>query len=77
MLNQDDWYTVSKTMKCSVCRDNEAFKVYQSKSLEELRTLIGERLMNEFFLLPEDLMAGGLRISRKLTMLLRRQKKPQ
>lgn len=61
MINQDDWYAVGKTMKCSVCRDKEAFNVYQSKSLEELRALIGERLTNEFFLLPEDLMAAGFK----------------
>ncbi|MBZ5751271.1 hypothetical protein [Metabacillus rhizolycopersici] len=61
MLNQDDWYAVSETMKCSVCRDKEAFNVYQRKSLEELRASIGERLTKEYFLLPEDLKDAGFK----------------
>lgn len=75
ILNQEDWYAASETMECSVCRDREAFNVNQSKSLEELRASISERLTNEYFLLPEDLMDAGFKISRKLTMFLRKLKR--
>ncbi|MDM5310347.1 ATP-binding protein [Peribacillus frigoritolerans] len=61
ILNQEDWYAASETMECSVCRDREAFNVNQSKSLEELRASISERLTNEYFLLPEDLMDAGFK----------------
>jgi DNA replication protein DnaC len=65
MLNQDEWYAVRETMKCSVCRDKEAFNAYHSKSLEELRASIGERLTSEYFILPEDLMNAGFKNSVK------------
>ncbi|MEH7340858.1 ATP-binding protein [Priestia megaterium] len=61
LLNQVDWYAVSETIKCSVCRGKEAFNDCQSKSLEELRASIFERLTSDYFFLPEDLMDAGFK----------------
>jgi DNA replication protein DnaC len=59
ITNQYDWLQAGETMKCSICRDEEAFKIYQNKSLEELRSLVGKRLTNDYFLLPEGLKKAG------------------
>ncbi|MGE8020116.1 ATP-binding protein [Peribacillus frigoritolerans] len=57
--NKKDWLQVGDTMKCSVCRDREAFKNYQDKSLKELISSVGERLTKEYFFLPESLKNPG------------------
>ncbi|MEY8735570.1 ATP-binding protein [Peribacillus frigoritolerans] len=59
IFNQKDWLQDGDTMKCSVCRDREAFKNYQDKSLKELISFVGERLTKEYFFLPESLNNPG------------------
>jgi DNA replication protein DnaC len=61
ILNQEDWFPAGETMKCSECRDQEAFRLYQKKSLQELRMSIGQRLMKEYFFLPEGLKNAGFK----------------
>ncbi|MFE4140477.1 ATP-binding protein [Peribacillus sp. YIM B13472] len=57
--NKKVWLQDGDTMKCSVCRDREAFKNYQDKSLKELISSVGERLTKEYFFLPESLKNPG------------------
>ncbi|MEK4067588.1 ATP-binding protein [Peribacillus sp. FSL R5-0717] len=59
IFNQQDWFPVEKMMNCHACREKEAFKVYQERSLQELKTSIGERLAKEYFLPPESLLNAG------------------
>lgn len=61
ILNQEDWLPAGETMKCSICRDQEAFITYQNKSLAELRASIGERLTKEYYLPPEGLKDAGFK----------------
>ncbi|MEC2057985.1 ATP-binding protein [Peribacillus psychrosaccharolyticus] len=58
-FNQKEWLLANKSMKCSICLDREAFKVYQNKSLKELKSSVGERLTKEYFLPPEALKGAG------------------
>ncbi|MED3553993.1 ATP-binding protein [Cytobacillus praedii] len=58
---QNEWFPAGQTMKCSICRDTEAFDFYQNKSLEELRASIATRLMKEYLFIPERLQKAGFR----------------
>jgi DNA replication protein DnaC len=61
MLKEQNWFPAGETMKCSKCRDKEAFNAYQSRSLDELRDEVGKRLVKDYFLLPESLMNAGFK----------------
>lgn len=61
MNNTDKWMPAGDTMKCSDCRGREAFKVYQNKSLEELKDSIRGRLENDYLHIPENLMDAGFK----------------
>lgn len=49
------------TFSCSDCRDRELLTFSMEKDLKEQRLLISERLMNDYFLLPEKLKGVGFK----------------
>ncbi|MGH0601018.1 ATP-binding protein [Bacillus mycoides] len=59
IFNQQVWIPAGKMMNCPDCREREAFKAYQDRSLQELKTSVGERLAKEYYLPPESLMNAG------------------
>lgn len=61
MSGNDEWFLAGETIKCSECRDTELFKAYQAVSLNEQKAEIGERLMKEYFLIPEELKNAGFK----------------
>ncbi|MBY0124493.1 ATP-binding protein [Bacillus sp. S/N-304-OC-R1] len=61
IVGQNDWFPAGQTMKCSICRDTEAFVFYQNTSLEELKTSIVSRLVREYLFIPERLQEAGFK----------------
>ncbi|MEH6993237.1 ATP-binding protein [Neobacillus drentensis] len=59
--NKDDWIQVGEISKCTTCRDTEALKEYQNKSLKEQKKEMLARLMSEYFILPNDLRNAGFK----------------
>ncbi|UII57805.1 ATP-binding protein [Cytobacillus spongiae] len=58
---KENWIQVDEPNKCSKCRDRETYEVYQKDSLSDSKRLLGERLTNEYFHIPEVLKGAGFR----------------
>jgi DNA replication protein DnaC len=56
-----EWIPVGGLVKCSSCRDSEVFADYQTQSLHEQKEDIKERLMKEYFIIPDELKEAGFK----------------
>lgn len=59
--NNDSWKQLGETFKCCRCRDRDMLNLSMEKGLKEQSQLISERLMNDYFLLPEKLKGSGFK----------------
>lgn len=60
-LNDNDNWNQVQIFKCSGCRDREVFNISMKKDLKEQSQLISERLVNDYFLLPDKLKHSGFK----------------
>lgn len=58
---EEQWLPIGGLVKCSSCRDSEAFEDYQTQSLQEQKEDIKERLMKEYFIIPDELKDAGFK----------------